>query len=487
MRDDRLEGAAIEGWRTPAERDEDRLLYTSAFRRLIGVTQVVPSREPNIFHNRLTHSLKVGQVGKRSAAYLIKLTDPSHLAAGGGLDPTVLNVAGQAHDLGHPPFGHIAEIELRRILDGEPRSAAPQGSSYSSPRPKVLLKDGFEGNAQTFRIVAKLAARRHPATTGRITRYQGLGLTRATLAALLKYPWLRGGHPPESEYFKRKWGAYNSEAHELSWASQLIPPSHFRTLEADVMDWADDVTYAVHDIEDFFRVGIIPLHEIRAGAMAPSLTPVRVFDNFWSYATFNIEYKGEINFQPDLALSALREVSGDLPAAAYRDSDSDRLILHALASGLVKRFQQGMSVNSSGKLEIQPETKMLIEALKQLTWYFVIDQPALATLQQGQIRVIRDLFDWLLNWVRQSFAHQSPESLQIIELRKSHLPALLRDFVELAFNDSGCCEEYKSDEEKYTRGVVDFIASLTELQAYELHHRLGGSHEQPALGAWINR
>jgi dGTP triphosphohydrolase len=77
--------------------------------------------------------------------------------------------------------------------------------------------------------------------------------------------------------------------------------------------------------------------------------------------------------------------------------------------------------------------------------------------------------------------------LQIIELRKSHLPALLRDFVELAFNDSGCCEEYKSDEEKYTRGVVDFIASLTELQAYELHHRLGGSHEQPALGAWINR
>lgn len=495
LRDDRLDGTQDEPWRRPPERDEDRLLYTSAFRRLIGVTQVVPSREPNLFHNRLTHSLKVGQVGKRSAAYLLSRTDPSRIEAGGGLDPTVLSVAGQAHDLGHPPFGHIAEMALRAILDGETKTSLSQqnhgsisSDDASQPSSRPLLADGFEGNAQTFRIVTKLTARLLLVKRGNASRYSGLGFTRATLAALLKYPWLRGEHPSSVSYFERKWGAYNSEADELQWASQLIPGGRLRTLEADLMDWADDVTYAVHDLEDFFRAGIIPLHEIREGAIdSRSTLHVKVFKDFWEYATFNIQYKNETEFVPEVALRALRGISESLPAAGYRDSDSDKLVLHALTSGLVKRFQQGISVDSSGALAIDSDTKMLIEALKQLTWYFVIDQPALATLQQGQIRVVRNLFEWLLAWVRDSFTLYSWEIPQIIEFKKGHLPALLKDFVELCFEDLGCQQAYKTDEERYIRGVVDFIVSLTELEAYELHHRLGGSHEQPALGAWINR
>jgi dGTPase len=253
------------------------------------------------------------------------------------------------------------------------------------------------------------------------------------------------------------------------------------------MDWADDVTYAVHDLEDFFRAGLIPLHEIRLGAVRATTAHVKVFDDFWDYATFNIQYKNELDFVPDLALHALRGIAESLPAAGYRDTDGDKLLLHALTSGLVKRFQQGISIDTSGILVVDPETKMLMEALKQLTWYFVIDQPALATLQQGQIRVVRNLFDWLLAWVRDSFTLYGSETPPVFEFKKSHLPALLKDYVELCFRDAGCQHSYKTDEEKYRRGVVDFIVSLTELEAYELHHRLGGSHEQPALRAWASR
>ena len=161
LRNDRLDGTIEQDWRSPAERDEDRLLYTSAFRRLTGVTQVVPSRETNLFHNRLTHSLKVGQVGNRTARYLILRTDPAYLRAGGGLDPTVLSAAGQAHDLGHPPFGHIAETELRRILDGNHKAITAEHIRPGMPRASgFLLRDSFEGNAQTFRIVTKLAQRK---------------------------------------------------------------------------------------------------------------------------------------------------------------------------------------------------------------------------------------------------------------------------------------------------------------------------------------
>jgi dGTPase len=479
LRNDRLDGSSDESWRTPAERDEDRLLYASAFRRLTGVTQVVPARESALFHNRLTHSLKVGQVGKRAAAHLLFRTDPKHIDASEGLDPIVLNAAGLAHDLGHPPFGHIAETELQHIL-----GKSIKGSNEGAEK---ILPDGFEGNAQTFRIVAKLATRKLPQPEGDAKRYRGLGFTRATLAAVLKYPWLKDHRVDKSasKYFSTKWGAYNSESEELEWACQLVKAGHLRSLEAELMDWADDVTYAVHDIEDFYRAGIIPLHEIRYGVEGSGNTSV--FEQFWSYATFKIANKGEIDFDFSTAKDALQEIAGFFPSNAYRDSDYDRLILHDFASKLVDRFERGLSINRRGLLEIDPMTKMLIEVLKQLTWHFVIDRPSLASLQRGQVRVIKDLFIWLNSWVRDSYDMRPHEVSMQVKLRKERLPTRLKACIDLCFLDRGSREAYPSDEQKYARGVVDFMATLSEIQAYELHHRLGGSHEQPALGAWVNR
>jgi dGTPase len=126
-RADRLhpsDGANLRDPRTPSRRDRDRILYSAAFRRLGGITQVAAPTERYPLHNRLTHT-----PGGRKLA-----------AAAGGIDPDVVAAAALAHDLGHPPFGHVAEKELDELV---------RRRSY----------DGFEGNAQSFRIVTRLAAR----------------------------------------------------------------------------------------------------------------------------------------------------------------------------------------------------------------------------------------------------------------------------------------------------------------------------------------
>lgn len=150
--------------RTEFQRDRDRILYSEAFRRLQGVTQVVSADEGTVIHNRLTHSLKVAQVSRRIAERI--KSDPNVTDAIlnklGGLDPDVCEAAGLAHDLGHPPFGHVAEAKLQELMKNTGH---------------------FEGNAQSFRILTKIEPHRD--------EYRGLNLSRATLAAVTKYPMPR--------------------------------------------------------------------------------------------------------------------------------------------------------------------------------------------------------------------------------------------------------------------------------------------------------
>jgi len=145
-------GTRSEDWRSAVERDADRILSTSAFRRLGSVTQVVAVNETQLFHNRLSHSLRVAQLGYRFAEMLRARSTESADNSGAEINPSVVYAAGLAHDLGHPPFGHIGEDELQRCTAGKP---TPGGGED----PAVALKDavpeldGFEGNAQTFRII----------------------------------------------------------------------------------------------------------------------------------------------------------------------------------------------------------------------------------------------------------------------------------------------------------------------------------------------
>ena len=218
------------------QRDRDRILYSTAFRRLEGVTQIVRAGESDIFHDRFVHSVKVSQVGRRLAEYCMQ--KQPEFAKRHGLDADVVEAACLAHDLGHPPFSHIGEETLNRILTRKDNGG------------ECLDSEGFEGNAQSFRIVTKL--------TVRFSWCDGLNLTRATLGALLKYPWARDILKNEKNSIKSiKWGYYISEKEDFDFCRENLIQD-VKTVEAVLMDWADDISYSVHDLEDFHRCNQIP-------------------------------------------------------------------------------------------------------------------------------------------------------------------------------------------------------------------------------------
>lgn len=411
--DERREPEPVPGVRTEAQRDRDRILYSSALLRLGHVTQVAAPEVGHTFHSRLTHSLKVAQVARGLAQRLKHEAAHDELAPNSSkvvqaLDEDATEAAALAHDLGHPPFGHLAEQVLQR---------------RSSP------KATFEGNPQSFRIVTRLSLR--------YSEILGLNLTRRTLNGLLKYPWLHAEDPPIRA---KKWGAYDGDRQYFDWAREGIPKDT-RTLEAELMDWADDVTYAVHDMDDFYRAGLIPLDRLTSDP------PERA--NFKRYLKERHETDGE-----RLAEAADRLFDSVVTSIRTRFSglSDERINLRVVGSSLISRYIAAPGLSDDGQdamFDIAQGMKDEVRVLKDLTWCYIIERPSLAVIQEGHRQIIDTLY-----------------GMYSEALRSENLSLFPPAYRERAANA-------QSDADK-ERVVIDLIAGMTETSATELYkQRLG--------------
>lgn len=457
-----------EGWRTPQQREMDSILYSSAWRRLRGVTQVLPiTGGVSKTHDRLTHSLKVAQVGMRFAQYL-RFTDE---ASSTMIIPEAVHVAGMAHDLGHPPFGHIAENELQRILTDQ---------NYT-----WRLTDSFEGNAQTFRILTRLAKKRKEPPEG------GLGLSVESLAACTKYPWAHGkardvigesAYAKNPSYFDKKWGYYDSD--QEAWQRVLDTGLYEDTRyspNAKLMDIADDVTFAVHDILDYFRRHLIPLHEIGAGLKkrGDERQKVAEFERFDDYAWNSLTIAKDLNTTVQNKNAAKVWLSQlNYPGAKYSDTDEDRRALHDFETEAVSAVQRSLKI-TQGLPQIPDEVRLALEYLKELTWFYVINHPHLSASQMGQRRIIRELHEWICLWVVSAQSNEGDYKEEKNERDSRRLPGRLQSLM-LSSKDSE-----NTEEARISRSVVDFISSLTDAEAVSLHHQLGGSNSAIEEVSWL--
>lgn len=413
-------------YRTPAQVDRDRVLYSSAFARLAEVTQVVSADRGYVFHNRLTHSLKVAQLARRISEKM-QISQKKEADAWHAPDPDVAEAAALAHDLGHPPFGHIAEKELDRL-------ARKEG-----------LSDGFEGNAQSFRIVAKLAVSDAASANGDETpTIRGLNLTRSTLNALAKYPWGYGENPEK----KGKWGFYETERAVFQWASEgHRGDSLVKSCEAEVMDWSDDITYAVHDLVDFYCAGQIPIDRL-----ADENDPAERED------FFSATFRRCLDLSPRRTEleNIFKEVLEFFPLdRRYIGTLQQRSAVWQFSTVLIARYVNAIKLvepaaGFSGVVEIAQYAQDEIRMLKELTWHYVILNNELATLQHGQTQSIRVVFETLLNAAKGGSWKLFPPGYEE-ELRGA-----------------------AGDRRLQTRIVVDYVAGMTEREVTRIYALLTG-------------
>ena len=491
-------------------KDCDRVLYSTAFRRLGGVAQVVMSSEVALFHNRLTHTLKTAQVGTRlvnfiGRRYKDNQTILSDINDHGGIDSRVVRAACMAHDLGHPPFGHVAEEELQHISSTKPNSVSTKREDKRTVERHVItipkdydISDRFEGNAQSFRIVTKLAFR-EPAIGE--APAPALNLTRACLGALLKYPWpYADGARPHGAPKDMKWGYYDTESEITHWVFGDTGPSRrdrrvegydepwieFRTVEAQLMDWSDDISYAVHDVEDFFRIGLIPLDQLRSSDSE--------WDSFFNSAwTYVLEKKKFAKNDKAWVHQELEKARGRFPPNPYEGFGVDREHLHNFASTTIRDAVRGTEVVGGGIVVPVRAQRATIEILKRLTWYYVIDRPSLQSAQVGQRQLIRSLYSALIEWVEVAWPgvgsgkrieFTGKGETETSSRRRRELPARLLSYLDVAFGESLDSAKY-GENQRISRGVIDYIVSLTEAQAIDLHSRLTGGSVRSMLDTWV--
>lgn len=376
--------------RTAFQRDRARVLHSGALRRLAGKTQVVEPAGPGIEvpRTRLTHSLECAQVGRELGAAL-------------GCDPDLVDAACLAHDLGHPPYGHNGELALDEIS----RSCG-----------------GFEGNAQSLRVLTRLEVKVPGA---------GLNLTRAALDAATKYPWGR-------REGTTKFGVYDDDRAVFDWLRAGIDGER-RSLESQVMDWADDVAYSVHDLEDGIVTGLVDLRVLARPEERRALADKAA-----------LSYSDAGSDELAAALDALLDAPWWPPA--HDGGAAAAAQLKHLTSTLIGRFCTAAEdatralhgpaplVRYAADLVVPDVVRRECALLKAVTARYVMARPGVDAAQERERQVVGELVAAL--------ADRAPGGLE---------PAYAEAW-RAAPDDRG-----------RLRSVVDQVASLTDRAAAALH------------------
>jgi dGTPase len=420
------------------ERDRARVLHSSALRRLAAKTQVVAVGAGDFPRTRLTHSLECAQIGRELGRTL-------------GCDPDLVDAACLAHDLGHPPFGHNGESALAVLAAG---------------------CGGFEGNAQSLRLLTRLETKVPGA---------GLNLTRATLDATLKYPWLAGKGPAvghlsgqastvghlsgqastvghlsgqastvghlsgQASTGTPKFGAYEQDADVFDWIRLGAPPGR-ACLEAQAMDWADDVAYSVHDLEDGLHAGLITLAALRDPAEQQAIAELTATAYLEPGTVSTAElsevfqallglgcWPGDFDGGPH-SLAALKNLTSDLIGRFCRAAQDASLQQSGRAPGLT-RYRADLVVPRTQRLECA--------LLKGVTARYVMNRAGVREAQAAE----RDLV------------------AELAAAIEAGAPQTLDPVLRPSWDAAGSAPEQR-------RIVIDQVASLTDTSAIAWHERL---------------
>lgn len=391
--------------RTDFERDRARIVHSSALRRLGAKTQVLGPISDDFVRTRLTHSLEVAQVGRELGKEL-------------GADPDVVEAACLSHDLGHPPFGHNGE----RVLNDLAQDAG-----------------GFEGNAQTLRIVVRL----EPKVVAPDGAPSGLNLTRATLDAIAKYPWKRGQGPDPDKSMK-KFGVYEDDAEVFTWMRGDVPAGR-RCLEAQIMDLSDDIGYCVHDVEDAIAT------------RAMDVSHVSDDEHVAGIIDSTLQWYGPGASASELEAAMERLLALPVWLHRFDGTYADLAALKNLTSQLIGRFCQSVvaatrEVAGDGPLGrhhadlvIPRDVRAEIQLLKGIAVHYVMSPRETEPVYLHQRTILADLVDALL------------------ESRGQHLEEPFATAWQHADGDA-----------ERLRVVIDQVATLTDISASQWHARLCG-------------
>jgi dGTPase len=448
-------GVEAESFRSDARRDYARIIHSPAFRRLQGKTQLFPSDESDFFRNRLTHSLEVAQISK---ALAIRINSTFSEFKSNPINPDYCEIAGLIHDLGHPPFGHNGEKALDDCMKQH---------------------GGFEGNAQTLRIIMRLEKKEcdsdtdiHGFTDGGEDQRVGLNLTARTILSALKYDNIIPESRSEDAQLCK--GYYHSEAEDINTLKHKVccdKHNPFKTIECSIMDIADDIAYSTYDIEDAFKAGFLTPYDIlladddTLAYIAERLDEKYTKDQiraelvnlFGSVFVEQIKTQKEIKKDKEFNARTLDRLINSYEQNQLLSKDG--FFRTEFTSALVSKFMSGIQLTKYDQncpamsyVELNPETRLTVDCMKHLAFYTLINSTKLKVVEYRGYDVVKSIFKALS------------------DTQKEGWRLLPEDFRQM-FNKA-------NSKTMKMRIICDFIAGMTDKYAIEFYSRISSTNKQ---------